>query len=336
MTEMNMIQSLNSALDSLLEKDENVVIFGEDVGYFGGVFRVTSGLQEKHGLHRVFDAPLAEGGIAAIAFGMGLNGLRPVAEIQFADYIFPAYDQIVNEIAKLRHRSGGEFSTPVTIRTPAGGGIKGGHHHSQSPESQFTHTPGLKVVYCSNPKNAKGLLTSAIECNDPVIFFEPKRCYRGPFYGDPHNVPTWKGHEDGDVPEGYFSLPLEEARIVREGNDCTVIAWGTMVHVAQKGIEESGIDAELIDLQTLLPWDRDTIVNSVKKTGRCVIVHEAPKTSGFGAEMSASIQERCFWHLESPILRVTGWDTPFPHTTEWDYLPSPERISAAIKKTQEA
>ena len=336
MTEMNMIQSFNSALDTLLEKDKNVVIFGEDVGYFGGVFRVTAGLQEKHGMHRVFDVPLAEGGIAAIAFGMGLNGLRPVAEIQFADYIFPAYDQIVNEIAKLRHRSGGEFSTPVTIRTPAGGGIKGGHHHSQSPESQFTHTPGLQVVYCSNPRNAKGLLTSAIECNDPVIFFEPKRCYRGPFYGDPHNVPTWKGHEDGDVPEGYYSIPLEEARIVREGNACTVIAWGTMVHVAQKGIEESGIDAELIDLQTLLPWDRDTIINSVKKTGRCVIVHEAPKTSGFGAEMSASIQERCFWHLEHPIIRVTGWDTPFPHTTEWDYLPSPDRISAAIKKTQEA
>jgi 2-oxoisovalerate dehydrogenase E1 component beta subunit len=335
MTEMNMIQSLNSALDTLLEKDENVVIFGEDVGYFGGVFRVTAGLQEKHGIHRVFDVPLAEGGIAAIAFGMGLNGLRPVAEIQFADYIFPAYDQIVNEIAKLRHRSGGEFSTPVTIRTPAGGGIKGGHHHSQSPESQFTHTPGLKVVYCSNPRNAKGLLTSAIECNDPVIFFEPKRCYRGPFYGDPHNVPTWKGHEDGDVPEGYYSIPLEEARIVREGKACTVIAWGTMVHVAQKGIEESGVDAELIDLQTLLPWDRDTVINSVKKTGRCVIVHEAPKTSGFGAEMSASIQERCFWHLEYPITRVTGWDTPFPHTTEWDYLPSPDRISAAIKKTQE-
>ena len=335
MTEMNMIQSLNSALDTLLEKDENVVIFGEDVGYFGGVFRVTAGLQEKHGIHRVFDVPLAEGGIAAIAFGMGLNGLRPVAEIQFADYIFPAYDQIVNEIAKLRHRSGGEFSTPVTIRTPAGGGIKGGHHHSQSPESQFTHTPGLKVVYCSNPRNAKGLLTSAIECNDPVIFFEPKRCYRGPFYGDPHNVPTWKGHEDGDVPDGYYSIPLEEARIVREGKACTVIAWGTMVHVAQKGIEESGVDAELIDLQTLLPWDRDTVINSVKKTGRCVIVHEAPKTSGFGAEMSASIQERCFWHLEYPITRVTGWDTPFPHTTEWDYLPSPDRISAAIKKTQE-
>ena len=335
MADMNMIKSLNSALSISLKEDPNVVIFGEDIGFFGGVFRVTEGLQKEYGAHRVFDSPLAEGGIAAIAMGMGLNGLRPVAEIQFADYIFPAYDQIVNEIAKLRHRSGGEFSTPVTIRTPAGGGIKGGHHHSQSPESQFTHTPGLKVVYCSNPRNAKGLLTSAIECNDPVIFFEPKRCYRGPFYGDPHNVPTWKGHEDGDVPDGYYSIPLEEARVVREGSACTVIAWGTMVHVAQKGIEESGIDAELIDLQTLLPWDRDTVVNSVKKTGRCVIVHEAPKTSGFGAEMSASIQERCFWHLESPIIRVTGWDTPFPHTTEWDYLPSPERISEAIKKTQE-
>ena len=191
MTDMNMIKALNSALEVQLEKDPNIVIFGEDVGFFGGVFRVTDGLQKKFGEHRVFDSPLAEGGIAAIAMGMGLNGLRPVAEIQFADYIFPAYDQIVNEIAKVRHRSGGEFTAPLTFRTPAGGGIKGGHHHSQSPEAQFTHTPGLKVVYCSNPYNAKGLLTAAIECNDPVIFFEPKRCYRGPFYGDPHNVPTW-------------------------------------------------------------------------------------------------------------------------------------------------
>lgn len=336
MAKMNMIAALNSALDHQLERDPNVVIFGEDVGYFGGVFRVTAGLQKKYGEHRVFDSPLAEGGIAAIAMGMGLNGLRPVAEIQFADYIFPAYDQIVNEIAKLRHRSGGEFSTPVTIRTPAGGGIKGGHHHSQSPESQFTHTPGLKVVYCSNPRNAKGLLTSAIECNDPVIFFEPKRCYRGPFYGDPHNVPTWNDHPDGEVPEEYFSIPLEQAEVVREGDACTVIAWGTMVHVASKAIEESGVDCELIDLQTLVPWDRDTVVNSVKKTGRCVIVHEAPKTSGFGAEMSASIQERCFYNLEAPIERVTGWDTPFPHTTEWDYIPSPARIAEAIRRTQEA
>ncbi len=335
MAKMNMIASLNSALAHQLERDENVVIFGEDVGYFGGVFRVTAGLQDKFGAHRVFDSPLAEGGIAAIAMGMGLNGLRPVAEIQFADYIFPAYDQIVNEIAKLRHRSGGEFSSPVTFRTPAGGGIKGGHHHSQSPEAQFTHTPGLKVVYCSNPYNAKGLLTSAIESNDPVIFFEPKRCYRGPFYGDPHKVPTWNSHPDGEVPEEYYSIPLEEARIVKQGSACTVISWGAMVHVAEQAIKNSGIDCELIDLQTLVPWDRDTVVNSIKKTGRCVIVHEAPKTSGFGAEMSASIQERCFYHLEAPIIRVTGWDTPFPHTTEWDYLPSPERIADAIKQTQE-
>ena len=335
MAEMNMIKALNSALEVQLEKDPNIVIFGEDVGFFGGVFRVTDGLQKKFGEHRVFDSPLAEGGIAAIAMGMGLNGLRPVAEIQFADYIFPAYDQIVNEIAKVRHRSGGEFTAPLTFRTPAGGGIKGGHHHSQSPEAQFTHTPGLKVVYCSNPYNAKGLLTAAIECNDPVIFFEPKRCYRGPFYGDPHNVPTWANHPDGEVPEGHYIVPLEEARIVREGEACTVIAWGTMVHVAEQASKDSGIDCELIDLQTLVPWDRDTVVNSIKKTGRCVIVHEAPKTSGFGAEMSASIQERCFYHLEAPITRVTGWDTPFPHTTEWDYLPSPARIAEAIKKTQE-
>jgi 2-oxoisovalerate dehydrogenase E1 component beta subunit len=335
MAEMNMIQALNSALDDLLVRDENVLIFGEDVGYFGGVFRVTDGLQEKHGAHRIFDTPLAEGGLASMAFGMGLNGLRPIMEIQFADYIFPAYDQIVNEIAKLRHRSGGEFWTPVTIRTPAGGGIRGGHHHSQSPESQFTHTPGLKVVYCSTPNNAKGLLTSAVECDDPVIFLEPKRCYRGPFHGDPHNVPTWKGHPDAEVPEETYRIPLGEARIVIEGDDCTVIAWGAMVHVAQAGIEASGVSCNLIDLQSLVPWDRDAIVNSVSRTGRCVIVHEAPKTSGFGAEMSASIQERCFWHLEAPIIRVAGWDTPFPHSTEWDYMPNPSRIATAIKKTQE-
>ena len=268
--------------------------------------------------------------------GMGLNGLRPVAEIQFADYIFPAYDQIVNEIAKLRHRSGGEFWTPVTFRTPAGGGIKGGHHHSQSPEAQFTHTPGLKVVYCSTPYNAKGLLTAAIECDDPVVFFEPKRCYRGPFYGDPHNVPTWKGHPGGEVPEGAYRIDLEQAETVLEGEGCTVIAWGAMVHVAQRAIEQSGVSCDLIDLQTLVPWDRDTVIDSVKKTGRCVIVHEAPKTSGFGAELALSIQERAFWWLEAPIERVTGWDTPFPHTTEWDYLPNPERIRGAILRTQEA
>jgi len=335
MPSMNMIEALNSALDIQLGRDENVVIFGQDVGYFGGVFRVTDGLQAKHGEHRVFDSPLAEGGIAATAFGMGLNGLRPVVEIQFADYIFPAYDQIVNEIAKLRYRSGGEYHTPLTIRTPAGGGIKGGNHHSQSPESQFTHTPGLRVVYCSTPRNAKGLLTAAIECNDPVIFFEPKRCYRGPFYGDPHNVPTWKDHPQAEVPTEYYRIDLGKAELLQEGDECTVISWGAMVHVAEQAISDSGVSCDLLDLQSLLPFDRDAIVASVEKTGRCVIVHEAPRTSGFGAEISASIQEHCFYHLESPIIRVTGWDTPFPHSTEWDYMPNPPRITAAIRRTQE-
>ena len=330
-----MIQALNSALDIQLKNDDSVIIFGEDVGFFGGVFRVTDKLQQKYGSHRVFDSPLAEGGIAAAAFGMGINGLRPVVEIQFADYIFPAYDQIVNEIAKIRYRSGGEFSTPITFRTPAGGGIKGGNHHSQSPEAQFTHTPGLQVVYCSNPNNAKGLLTAAIESNDPVIFFEPKRCYRGPFYGDPHNVPTWKGHPKSEVPEDYYKIDLGKAEILQHGDECTVIAWGAMVHVAEEGIKKSGISCDLIDLQTLIPFDRDAIIKSVNKTGRCVIVHEAPKTSGFGAELSATILEKCFYSLESPIIRVAGWDTPFPHSTEWDYLPSPNRIATAIKKTKE-
>ena len=335
MTEMNIVQAVNSALDVMLMRDDDVIFFGEDAGYFGGVFRTSDGLQEKHGSHRVFDTPLSEGGIAAIAFGMGINGLRPVAEIQFADYIFPAYDQIVNEIAKVRHRSGGEFWCPVTIRTPAGGGIRGGHHHSQSPESQFTHTAGIKVVYTSTPYNSKGLLISAIESNDPVIVFEPKRCYRGPFYGDPHNVPTWKDHSEAEVPDAHYTIPLGEARLAMEGSDCTVISWGAMVHVSEQAIKDSGVSCDLIDLQTLVPWDKEAIVKSIEKTGRCVIVHEAPKTSGFGAEMAASVQERCFYNLEAPIERVTGWDTPFPHTNEWDYMPSPARIADAIKKTME-
>ena len=332
LSEMNIVQAVNSALDIMLENDPDVIFFGEDAGYFGGVFRTSDGLQEKHGAHRVFDTPLSEGGIAAITFGMGINGLRPVAEIQFADYIFPAYDQIVNEIAKVRHRSGGEFWCPVTIRTPAGGGIRGGHHHSQSPESQFTHTAGIKVVYTSTPYNSKGLLISAIESNDPVVVFEPKRCYRGPFYGDPHNVPTWKDHPEAEVPEAHYTVPLGEARLAMEGTDCTVISWGAMVHVSEQAIKDSGVSCDLIDLQTLVPWDKEVIVKSIEKTGRCVIVHEAPKTSGFGAEMAASVQERCFYHLEAPIERVTGWDTPFPHTTEWDYMPSPARIADAIKR----
>ena len=230
---------------------------------------------------------------------------------------------------------GSEMCIRDRIRTPAGGGIRGGHHHSQSPESQFTHTSGINVVYTSTPYNSKGLLISAIESNDPVVVFEPKRCYRGPFYGDPHNVPTWKDHPEAEVPEAHYTVPLGKARLAMEGTECTVISWGAMVHVSEQAIKNCGISCDLIDLQTLVPWDKDAIIKSIEKTGRCVIVHEAPKTSGFGAEMAASVQERCFYHLEAPIERVTGWDTPFPHTTEWDYMPSPARIADAIMKTME-
>ena len=336
MAQMNIVQAVNSALDTMLERDENVVIFGEDVGYFGGVFRCTNGLQAKYGLHRVFDTPLSEGGIASIAIGMGINGLRPVAEMQFADYIFPAFDQITNELAKLRYRSGGEYWAPVTIRAPCGGGIRGGHYHSQSPEVYFTHTPGLKVVVVSNPYDAKGLLTTAVEDDDPVIFMEPKRLYSGPFDGD-HTVAAkkWDTHPGGEVPEDYYRIPLGEANVVAEGSDVTLLAWGTMVHVAQAAAARSEASCEVIDLRSLLPLDLEAIVTSVRKTGRCIIIHEAPRTSGYGGELIALVQEECFWHLEAPIERVTGWDTPFPHTLEWEYFPSQERVMETISRTME-
>jgi 2-oxoisovalerate dehydrogenase E1 component beta subunit len=310
---------------------------GEDVGYFGGVFRVTDGLQRKYGPHRVLDSPIAEGGIVATAIGMSVNGLRPVAEIQFADYIYPAYDQIVSELARIRYRSGGEFFAPVTIRTPCGGGIRGGQTHSQSPEALFAHVCGLKVVMPSNPYDAKGLLIAAIEDPDPVIFLEPKRLYNGPFDGH-HERPVtpWSKHELGDVPDGHYTVPLGKAAIRRAGAAVTVLAYGTMVYVAQAAVEETGIDAEIIDLRTLLPLDLDAIVTSVKKTGRCVIVHEATLTSGFGAELCALVQESCFYHLEAPVMRVAGWDTPYPHAQEWDYFPGPARVGRALVETMEA
>ena len=336
MPTMNMIQAVKSGLDVMLERDESVCVFGEDVGYFGGVFRATEGLQQKHGVERVFDTPLAEGGIVGIAVGMGINGLRPVAEIQFADYIYPAFDQITNELAKLRYRSGGEFFAPVTIRAPLGGGIRGGLFHSQSPEAYFTHTPGLRVVIPSNPLDAKGLLISSIECDDPVLFFEPKRLYRGPFDGEVHRVPPWKDQPGAEVPDNYYKTPLGKAVVVTEGTAATIVTWGTMVHVARAAIQEAGLDVEVIDVRSLVPLDIDTIAASVEKTGRAVVLHEAPRTSGFGAEIVAQIQERCFWNLEAPIERVTGWDTPFPHTHEWDYMPSRQRIVAAVRATIES
>ncbi len=328
---MNMIQAIRSALEVMLERDPSVCMFGVDVGYFGGVFRATQGLQQKFGPQRVFDTPLAEGGIVAIAIGMGLNGLRPVPEIQFADYMYPAFDQITNELAKLRYRSGGEWSAPLTIRAPSGGGIRGGLFHSQSPEAYYTHTPGLCVVMPSNPHDAKGLLISSIETDDPVIFFEPKRLYRGPFDGNPEHVPPWRDQPAAQVPEGHYRTPLGKAAIVRPGEEVTIIAWGTMVHVAASAIEEIGVDAELIDLRTLIPLDLPAIVSSVEKTGRCVVVHEAPRTGGFGAEVVALVQQHCFWALEAPVARVTGWDTPFPHAQELQYMPSRERIHRAMR-----
>jgi 2-oxoisovalerate dehydrogenase E1 component beta subunit len=333
---MNMIQALNSALDVMMDRDPNVLTFGEDVGYFGGVFRVTDGLQKKYGLTRCFDAPIAEGGLAATAIGMGVYGLRPVLEIQFADYIYPAYDQLVSEAAKIRYRSGGEFTVPITVRSPYGGGIFGGQTHSQSPESLFTHIAGLKTVIPSNPYDAKGMLISAIEDDDPVMFFEPKRIYNGPFDGwYDRPVKPWAGHPLAEVPADHYSVPLGKANILREGSDVTILAYGTMVWVAIAAAEDTGIDAEVIDLRTLVPVDIDTITASVKKTGRCVIVHEAPRTSGFGGELTALVQENCFYDLEAPIERVTGWDTPYPHAFEWDYFPGPKRVGEALKRTME-
>jgi len=335
--QMTMIQALRSAMDVMMERDDSVVVFGEDVGYFGGVFRVTEGLQAKYGKSRCFDTPINEGGIVGVAVGMGAYGLRPVAEIQFADYFYPAYDQIVSEAARLRHRSAGDFTCPLTVRMPCGGGIYGGQTHSQSPEALFTHVCGLRTVIPSNPYDAKGLLIAAIECDDPVVFLEPKRLYNGPFDGH-HDRPVtpWSKHPMGNVPEGYYTVPLESAAVVRPGRQLTVITYGTMVWVAQAAAEETGIDAEVIDLRSLWPLDLDTVLESVKKTGRCVVVHEATKTSGFGAELCSLVQEHCFYHLEAPIERVAGWDTPYPHATEWAYFPGPARLGAAFKRAVEA
>jgi len=303
MAQMNMIEAIRSALDVMMEKDANVVILGEDIGYFGGVFRCTDGLQRKYGEHRVIDAPIAEGGIIGTAIGMGVNGLRPVAEIQFADYIYPGFDQVVSELARLRYRTCGEYFSPVTIRTPCGGGIRGGQTHSQSPESIFTHISGIKTVMPSNPYDAKGLLISAIESDDPIVFFEPKRIYNGPFDGDPDKpaVP-WTTHPKGEVPEGHYTVALGSAEVVEEGQELTIITYGTLVHVAQAAARITGVSADIIDVRTLAPLDVGTLAASVKKTGRCLIAHEATLYSGLGGELAATMQEECF-----PSSGSTHW-----------------------------
>ncbi|MCX5741420.1 MAG: alpha-ketoacid dehydrogenase subunit beta [Proteobacteria bacterium] len=323
MPTMNIIEAVRDALRLQMTADKRVVVLGEDIGKFGGVFRATSGLHEEFGADRVIDTPLAEAGIIGTAIGMALYGLRPVPEIQFSDFIFPAFDQIVNELAKFRYRSGGQYPCPVVIRTPVGGGIRGGHYHSQSPEALFIHTPGLKVVCPSNPYDAKGLLLASMRQDDPVLFMEPKRIYRA---------------SRGEVPEGDYTVELGQAKVVRDGSQCTVLAWSGMVSIAEdaaKKAADTGVSIEVLDLRTLMPYDIHAILASVKKTGRCVIVHEAPKTCGFGAELVASIQERAMEYLEAPILRVTGWDTPFPYSLEHEYLPNADRVIGAVRQTLE-
>ena len=330
---MTMIEAIRDALAVMMERDERVVSFGEDAGFFGGVFRCTEGLQQEFGPHRSFDTPISESGIIGSAVGMAAFGLRPVAEIQFADYMYPGYDQIVSEAARLRSRSASGFTAPLVIRMPVGGGIRGGQTHSQSPEALFTHVAGLKTVIPSNPIDAKGLLIAAIEDPDPVIFLEPKRLYNGPFDGHyDRPIQPWSRSDLGSVPEGHYTVPLGRAEVVRSGEAVTVLSYGTLRFVAEAAAAETGIDAEIIDLRTLLPLDTETIVESVRKTGRCVIVHEATRTGGYGAELSAQVQERCFDSLEAPITRVTGYDTPYPVGLEWIYFPGPDRVGQALEK----
>jgi 2-oxoisovalerate dehydrogenase E1 component beta subunit len=316
---MTFVQAINGALAAEMERDPRIVLLGEDIGRNGGVFRATEGLCAKYGPERVIDTPLAEGGIVGMAIGMALNGLRPVAEIQFVDFVYPAFDQIVSELAKFRYRSAGQFTAPVVIRAPSGGGVKGGHYHSQSPEAYFVHTAGLKVVMPAVPADAKGLLLSAMRDPDPVVFLEPKALYR-----------TVKG----DVPEGDNAVPLGRARLAREGKDVSVLAYGAMVRTAEEAAvlaAKEGTSVEVIDLRTLWPLDIEAVIRSVEKTGRAVVVHEAPKTCGYGAELAALIAEKAFLSLKAPVARVTGFDTPFPYALEKLYIPDAPRVLAAVR-----
>ena len=322
MPTMTLLESINHTLHEEMERDDRVVVLGEDVGKKGGVFLATQGLWQKFGEDRVMDTPLAESGIIGTAIGMALYGLRPVPEIQFLDFIYPGFDQIVSELAKMRYRSGGEYPCPVVIRAPSGGGIRGGHYHSQSSEAYFAHTPGLTVAMPATPSDAKGLLRSAIRGDDPVLFLEPKRLYRA---------------VKGDVPEGDdWTVPFGQARVAREGTQCTLVTWGAQVPTCETAAaqvaEQHGWSCEVIDLRSILPWDQERVCESVRKTGRAVIVHEAPRTGGFGAEVAATIAEECIESLEAPIVRVCGFDTPFPYTLEHVYLPEPPRVVRAIEK----
>ena len=321
MPNMTLIQAVTHTLDQAMGKDEAVVILGEDVGKNGGVFRATDGLWAKYGDARVLDTPLNESLIIGAAIGMATYGLRPVPEIQFQDFIFPGFDQLVSEAAKIRYRSGGQYQVPMVVRTPYGGGIRGGHYHSQSGEAYFAHTPGLQVVIPSNPYDAKGLLHASIASNDPVIFMEPKKIYRA---------------AKGEVPEEFYTVPIGKAKVVREGTDVTLVSYGAMLPLCEAaaiGAEKAGVSCEVIDLRTINPWDRKTVLDSVKKTGRAVIVNEAPLTGGFASEVSATIAEHAIEYLEAPVKRVTGYDTPFPYTLENLYMPNGNKVLHAIEET---
>lgn len=322
MAKMNLLQAINNALITAMTAEEKVMVFGEDVGHFGGVFRATSHLQEKFGKGRCFNTPLTEQGIIGFANGLASQGSFPVAEIQFGDYIFPAFDQIVNETAKWRYRSGGQFDVGgLTIRTPYGGGISGGHYHSQSPEAFFAHCAGLKVVIPRDPYQAKGLLLASIRDKNPVLFLEPKRLYRASI---------------ADIPEDDYELPLGKADLVQEGSDITLLGWGAQIEILQKAAEmalDDGVSCEIIDLRSILPWDAEAVINSVMKTGRLLINHEAPLTGGFASEIAATIQEKCFLYLEAPISRVCGLDTPYPLAHETEYMPDETKTYEAIKRS---
>jgi pyruvate dehydrogenase E1 component beta subunit len=324
MTELTLVQAVNRGLQQAMGSDPDVLLLGEDIGVNGGVFRATEGLLKEFGAERVIDTPLSETGIVGAAVGMALYGLKPVAEIQFLDFIYPAFDQIVSEVAKFRYRSGGEYPCHVVIRSPYGGGIKGGLYHSQSSEAYFAHTAGLKVVIPSTPADAKGLLLSSIFDPDPVIFLEPKRIYRS---------------VSGEVPDGDHRVPLGVAAVPREGSDVSIFAYGAMVPpcvTAAEALESEGIHAEVVDLRSLVPLDEAAVLASVEKTGRAVIVHEAPRFCGYGAELAAILAEKALYSLKAPVARVTGYDTPFPYALEHMYLPNVERITHAVRQTARA
>jgi pyruvate dehydrogenase E1 component beta subunit len=321
MAERTMVQAIHDALAEGMRRDPDVVLLGEDIGRAGGVFRATEGLLDEFGPERVMDTPLAENGIVGAAIGMALYGLRPVAEIQFSDFIYPAFDQIVSEAAKFRYRSNGQYTAPVVVRAPVGGGIKGGLYHSQSPEAYFAHTAGLTVLTPATPSDAKGLLMAALQYPDPVLFLEPKRLYRAP---------------REEVADGPTATPIGVARVAREGSDASVITYGSMVAVCLAASDElaqanGGRSIEVLDLRSLVPLDVEAVLASVRKTGRAVIVHEAPRTCGYGAELAALIAERALTSLVAPIARVAGFDTPFPYTLEHVYLPDARRVVRALE-----